>query len=782
MLLCIIAFQLNGQNRIIFDQITTNDGLSNGIIHDIYKDSHGFMWFCTEDGLNRYNGYDFKVYRSEPENVNVKRNIQFNSICEDNYGRLWIATTDGLYFFDNKTDNIYSFVHFTGIEDNSFFLDNTTAKVFIDSKGFLWVGTFYGLIQMDIRKPLVKNITENDISLFIADENDPSNRVSNDAIKSIIEDKDGNIWISSDSPYLDCFHYNTNSFTHHLIDIPEITKRENASLFINADKNNNIWIYTRTLGLYFWDRKNNSFSEFRLYDENNNPKNFSNIHVLFFDDKDQLWIGANGNGLFIYNTEDKTYEHYKKSIYDQSNLSSNAIYSIYKDNNGVVWIGTYLSGVNRYLTNKSYWGLHTSNPYTNNTLSADIVTNFCEDQNGYIWISTDGGGLNKWDRENNIFTKITKEDGLSANATVTLYCDADNRIWIGTYNGGLNIYDPRTKTIEKIFYNPSDTTSINSDSPWGFTRDDKGNMWIATLNSGLNLLKKNDEKFVNYTIENSAYEGPEQITNYSLTYLYIDSRNWLWIGTESGLDMVDLNLVDFSKNKPEFIFNHIKISETENSISNERISYITEDNTGKIWIGTKGAGINQLDPETMQFTTYTVNDGLAHNIVNGILFDDDDNLWISTNNGISFFDREEKQFHNFNSSDGLQANIFFKTACLKTSDGMMLFGGINGFNAFYPSDIKISESDLETTITGFDLFGKPVKAGDSINGRPVLNKPVYETEKIKLAYKENNISFKFSVLNYSAPEKVIYSYKLDGFDAEWQTTGSDYRIATYTNL
>jgi signal transduction histidine kinase/ligand-binding sensor domain-containing protein len=635
---------------------------------------------------------------------------------------------------------------------------------------------------MDIRNPDVMNINDRNISLFVADENDPSIRVSNDAIKSIIEDNDGKIWISNDSPYLDCYNYDTDKFTHHLVDVPKITERENTSLFINIDKSDNIWIYTRTLGLHVWDRKKDTFSEFKLYDEDYKQKNLSNIQVLFFDENDQLWIGTNGNGLFIYNIENEDYEHYLKSITDQSNLNSNVIYSIYKDNSGVFWVGTYLSGINKYLTNKSYWGLHTANPYTNNALSANKVTNFCEGQDGNIWISTDGGGLNKWDRRNNTFTNITKEEGLSVNAAISLYYDNDNRIWIGTYNGGLNIFDTRTETIEKIYNNPSDTTSISSNSPWDFAKDKQGNMWIATVNSGLNLLKKNSDDFVNYTITNSSYQGPAQITSYSLTHIYVDSRNWLWIGTESGLDMVDLNRVDFSDNKPELVFNHFKVSDTENSISNERISYITEDKNGTIWIGTKGAGINKLDPETMHFTVYNASDGLAHNIVNGILFDKNENLWISTNNGISFFDRKEKQFHNFNASDGLQSNLFYKTACLKTSDGMMIFGGINGFNAFYPSDIRISAPQLKTTITGFDLFGKPVKAGDSIKGRAILNKPVYETDKIQLGYEENNISFKFSVLNYSAPEKVIYSYKLDGFDDEWLSTESDYRIATYTNL
>lgn len=780
--LCLIAFQLKGQGNVMFDQITTDDGLSNGVILDIYKDSHGFMWFCTEDGLNRYDGYVFTVYRSEQEEVSIERNIQFNKICEDDYGRLWISTSDGLYFFDNRTENIYNFVRFKGIEDNSFYLDYPSVSVFIDSRGFLWVGTYYGVVQIDIRKKHLQDITENDIALFVADEDDSSKRISNDAVKSIVEDEDGKIWISSDSPYLDCFDYQSGNFTHHLVDVPEIIERQNVSLLIDADSNNNIWIHSRILGLHVWDRKNNSFSKFELYDENNQPENLNNIESLYFDENKHIWIGTNGNGLFIYNSEAKSYEHYKQSIYDQSNLNSNVIYSIYKDNSGVVWIGTYLSGINKYLTNKSYWGLYTSNPYTDNSLSADKVTNFCEDQEGNIWISTDGGGINKWDRDNNTFTKITKEDGLSVDAAITMYCNSDNRIWIGTYNGGLNIYNPQTGSFEQIYYDPADSTSINSNSPWDFVKDKEGNMWIATVNSGINLLKKNSKAFVNYTNTDGSNQGSNQITSYSLTHLYIDSRNWLWIGTESGLDMVDLNDVDFSEHKPELVFNHFKVSDTENSISNERISYITEDKKGNIWIGTKGAGINRLDPETMHFTVYTAIDGLAHNIVNGILFDDDDNLWISTNNGISFFDQKEKRFHNFNMSDGLQGNIFYKTACLKTSDGMMLFGGINGFNAFYPSDIKISAPGLETTITGFDLYGRPVKAGDIINGRAILNKPVYETDNIKLDYTENNISFKFSVLNHSAPEKVIYSYKLENFDDEWLTTGSDYRIATYTNL
>jgi len=767
---------------MIFDQITTKDGLSNGIIYDILRDSYGFMWFCTEDGLNRYDGYSFKVFRSESKDANITRNIQFNSITQDQYGRIWVSTSDGLYFYDNNSETIKQFVRYNKLTENSFFLDQTVVKTFIDSRGYLWVGTFYGLIQIDIRESEISQITKDDIILFITDATEPSRKISNDAIKSIVEDKDGKIWISNDSPYLDCYDYNTGSFSHILVDIPRILLWKNISMFLQIDEKDNFLIYTRDHGIVYWNRRLNTFSEFEIPGGKNKSVKLANAHTMLLDKSNRLWIGSDGNGLYVYDPAKGTYEHYEKSVHDQSNLSSNAIYSIYEDIDGTIWVGTYLSGVNKYANSKTQWGVHYSNPYSDQSLNADKVTNFCEDRNGDIWISTDGGGLNKFDRKNHVFTSFTQKEGLTVNATMSLFCDEDNRLWIGTYNGGLNILNINTGSLQKIFQDPADPSSISSNSPWGFAKDKWGNMWIATVNSGLNLLKHGKSTFVSYTNTENLNTSPKQISSYSLTYLFIDKKSRLWIGTESGLNMVDLTLVDFSKEKPELNFTHFIASATENSISNDRISYISEDSKGIIWIGTKGAGLNALNTETMKFTTYTVNNGLPHNIINGFLFDDDDNLWISTNYGISFFDRGKNQFHNFSSSDGLQSDLFYKTACLKTSDGMMLFGGINGFNAFYPSSIQIKQPNLVATITGFDLFSQRIEAGDSIDGKVLLKKPVYETDTISLNYKQNNISFEFSTLNYLSPDRVIFSYKLDNFDKEWVTTSADYRIAKYTNL
>ncbi|NLU38751.1 MAG: hypothetical protein GXX78_07660 [Bacteroidales bacterium] len=784
LVLLLLSFSLNirGQNRMIFDQITTKDGLSNGIIYDIMRDSYGFMWFCTEDGLNRYDGYSFKVFRSESKDANITRNIQFNSITQDQFGRIWVATSDGLYFYDNNSETIKQFVRYNKLTENSFFLDQTAVKTFIDSRGYLWVGTFYGLIKIDIRKPDIKQITKSDIHLFYVEEPEPSRRISNDAIKSIVEDKDGKIWISNDSPYLDCYDHNTESFSHILVDMPRILQWKNITLYLQIDEKDNFVIYTRGLGIVYWDRRLNTFSEFQIPGEKNKSVKLFNAHNMLLDKNNRLWIGSDGNGLYVYDPAKGTCEHYEKSVHDQSNLSSNAIYSIYEDIDGTIWVGTYLSGVNKYANSKTQWGVHYSNPYSNTSLNSDKVTNFCEDNNGDIWISTDGGGVNKWDRKNHVFKSFTQKDGLTVNATMSLLCDEANRLWIGTYNGGLNILNINTGLVQKIFYEPEDPSSINSNSPWGFAKDKWGNMWIATVNSGLNLLKHGESSFVSYTNTENLSIGSNQISSYSLTYLFIDKKSRLWIGTESGLNMVDLTLVDFSKEKPKLNFNHFIASATENSISNDRISYISEDSKGIIWIGTKGAGLNALNTETMKFTTFTVSDGLPHNIINGILFDDDDNLWISTNYGISFFDRRKNQFHNFSSSDGLQSDLFYKTACFKTSDGMMLFGGINGFNAFYPSSIQIKQPNLVATITGFDLFSQRIEAGDSIDGKVLLKKPVYETDTIFLNYKQNNISFEFSTLNYLSPDRVIFSYKLDDFDKEWVTTTADYRIAKYTNL
>src|SRR5574344_986811 len=287
-------------------------------------------------------------------------------------------------------------------------------------------------------------------------------------------------------------------------------------------------------------------------------------------------------------------------------MSSNAIYSIFEDSTGIYWFGNYITGISRIISKKLDFGVNFSLPHSETGLSHNIVTAFCEDKNGKIWISTDGGGLNLFDRKTNLFKhyKYAPNDpsSISTNVTMALFCDNQNNIWVGTYNGGLNKFDQKTQRFQNFRFNPNDSTTISSNHPWCFAQDKIGNLWVATCNVGLNLLKPGSSSFIRYRVKDPYYFGPLQIIPSAITHLLIDKQNRLWIATESGFDMVDLNNVDFNAKVPQLVFSHYLHSDSVNSISDNKISYIALDNDDNLWLGTKGRGLDKFDMKTSTFT------------------------------------------------------------------------------------------------------------------------------------------------------------------------------------
>lgn len=787
LLLSIFAVPLlmQGQNQIIFEELTINDGLSNGTINSIFKDSRGFMWFCTDDGLNRYDGYNFKIYRPERRNNRSVQSIQFLSVVEDVYGHIWIGTTYGLFYYSYNSDRIVKFSDIANIDFTNTPVSGSINCLLFDSNHYLWIGTYIGIARMKITSKDLTNIQRSDFDAFNADSNEDLS-ISDNNIFSFYEDRQHQIWVSTNSDRLDCYHYDTKQFTTTRLDVDNINNWGNLRKIIIGDDQDNLWISTQGRGLIYWNRGKNIFKQLNTLSKNNIDIDIHFIRSIMIDKQNRIWIGTDGNGLIVYDQVKNEIGHYFKHADDYSKISSNAIYSIFEDPSGIFWIGTYIMGLNKFVSDKLNFGAVYGSPYTKTGLSYNLVTGFCEDKNKQLWVSTDGGGLNLFNPKTNQF-KHYKHDpdnpaSISTNTTMTLFCDSENNIWVGSYNGGVNRFDQHTQIFSHYWHNPEDSTTISSNHPWSFAQDKNNNLWIATVDAGLNLLKSGSNKFSQYKNLNGSNSRPYQICSNAITQLFIDSNNNLWIGTEYGLDRVDLNQIDFNAPKPILQFKHYIPFENENSINYDRISYINEDKLGNIWVGTKGGGLNKLDIKTQLFENFSVNDGLPHNIIDGILVDQENNLWISTNNGISNLNTKTLKFTNYDISDGLQSSIFIKTSCFKTSNGMLLFGGINGFNAFNPEKITAQTTSLTTVLTDFYLFNQRVEAGSKFNDRIILPKIIGDLKKITLLYEENSFAFEFSALDYTNPEKISYSYKLTGFDKAWQITNSRMRVAKYTNL
>ncbi len=413
------------------------------------------------------------------------------------------------------------------------------------------------------------------------------------------------------------------------------------------------------------------------------------------------------------------------------------------------------------------------------SLSANGVLAVLEDRSGTLWIGTWDGGLNKRDRTTNKFTHYKHNpndpNSLSDNTVSVIYEDRTGILWVGTWNGGLNKFDRRTEKFYHYKHDPSNPKCISDDRILSIAEDESGILWIGTYYGGLNKFEKDSERFSHFKYNP---DNPNGISSTDVHILFIDRSGILWIGTKQGggLDALDLQKGKF--------FNYKNDPSDLNSLSDNKISSIYEDKSGTIWIGTQEGGLNKFDRVNGKFRHFKMEDGLPSDFVTGILEDDHGNLWISTTNGLSKFNPNTETFRNYDVEDGLQSNEFEELrAYCKSKTGELIFGGVNGFNIFYPDSIKDNTHIPPVYITDFQLFNKPVPIGyDSLSGRTILRKSIIECKEIELNYDDKVFSFEFAALDFQAPTKNKYAYIMEGFDKDWTYTDANRNLATYTNL
>lgn len=724
-------------NNLGFRHITSLNGLSHDTIYSIAQDKDGFMWFGTEDGINKYDGNTIKVYGSEVHNKSFLQNANCSALYVDKSNSIWIASWGGgLEVLNPRTKKIVSYVHEQSDSDS--ISDNNVQSIFEDSKGTLWIGTYTkGLNKFDPDK--------GKFTTYIHDDNN-DNSLSSNRVWSINEDSDGSLLIGTDRG-LDKFDPESGKFTHFDQEI------KNRVRTIYKDKSGTLWLGTEN-GLCKFDTKTREY-KYYLTGLENQLTNI--INSIYEDSRGTFWVGSS-NGLDIFNRETGEFDSYKNEFNDDNSLSNNDIRSIFEDKSSNLWIGTRGGGVNKIDIKPrafKYYGNFKNSPVT---LSDSNVNSVIEDSSGMIWIGTNNGGLDKFNKKSNeikyFMTDISKNENRSLNAMVE---DGDY-IWIGS-SGGLNKFNKVTGEIVTYKNEPNEVRSLSSNTILSIFKDSNGVIWVGTVSGGLNQYDKNNDTFINYI---SDRNNPNSISSNTVNCIYEDSLNNLWIGTQNGLNKFDRN------NK---VFTSFKYKEDDaNSISSNIISCIYEDRDKTLWIGTQ-TGLNKFDKDANEFKLYTTKDGLPNNQIHSILEDVKGNLWIGTSSGISMFNRKDEKFNNYDSHDGIKMISYNNNACTKTQDGEMIFCGNNGFNIFNPNDVNKSEFNPPIVISNFIVMGKKVN----------LNEILQNNEGIKLKYTDKIFSMEFSSLDFTNPEKNKYAYKLEGFDKDWNYTGSR-RYLSYTNL
>lgn len=749
---CLITIQLAAQTKSIarFSHLTTAEGLSQSTVTCILKDKYGFMWFGTMDGLNKYDGYQFKIYRTKQNNKKSLPNNQIKSLYEDPHGELWIGTMGGgLARYDRDND---SFEHVIKPQIGNNRIDVSVNAILEDSKGNFWVGTYTDLYSMDKKTG----------HLIRYQFKDTKGRAITAVVTSIFEDDRRNLWVGTENGLI-LFNKETQRSTYFTSTGAPGALSNNKINVITQHGDGYLWVGTYG-GLNRFDYHTNTFTTYK--NEQGNSKTISNNVVLSIvpDGTHKLWVGTE-EALELFDCKTGHFTHYQNNFADEESLSHNSIYALFLDKEGILWIGTFAGGINKYDLNHTYFQLF-KNFHVTSGQSTSTITSFAEQADGDIWVGSDGGSLNLWKRATNEFIHWDPNDkkGLNSFSVLSLLTTRDKKsLWIGTYERGLKRLDLSTGTFSH-FYSGKGPLQLSNNTIYALAEDRLGNIWLGTNGDGINIIQKNTPEIRKHRADGQA----NALNNNFIRAFYEDDNGDMWIATYGG----GINIYHPADNR------FTCYNRANSNLQSDIINTIYGDSDHNIWIGTIGGGLQRFDRQRKIFVNYREEQGLPSNVINSIVEDNNRQLWISTNNGVSRYSLDQHTFSNYNRYNGLQGKEFLAGADLKTSRGEILFGGNNGFNILHTASIRRNVHAPPVVFTDFQLFNKPVVIGAK---NSPLTRNINETKELALNYDQTVFTIEFAALGYTIPQENQYAYLLEGFDKEWNYVGNN-RRATYTNL
>ena len=732
---------------LAFNAYTSKNGLSNSHINAINQDSKGYIWIATNDGLNRFDGLNFEVFYSLPDDENTLSSSTVYDIANGKNGIVWFATFKGLCSFDYKTNK---FTRYEIPKQMSAVYPLPIRKI-INNDSILWLASSgAGLIKM--------NTKNNSYTFYRHTEN--TNSICSDHMLTIETDNKGKIWIGTENKGISIFDPNKQTFTHFNIKNDMLKSDCVLSLLYS---NGNMYIGTFEGGLSIYNLEEQKITHHTPTKEIGSISG-SIVYSLAVDNIGLIFVGTQDAGLQVFDPTKNKFSCFSNKNKNANGLINDNIHAVYFDKDNYLWLGVFQGGLNR-LKNKPLFDLATHNPEDpENTLPQKSILSIFPIQNQQILIGTDGGGLCVWDTKNNTFKTIRAgKSGLKSDIIRSVYQGYDKKIWIGTYQSGLQLYNHDTKTFTTYQNNPSDSTSLSHNDVTAIIEDRLGNLWIATNGGGLNLMDKKTGTFKRFVKEDN---NPNSLINNWITKLYLDKRGYLWIGTFWGLSRLD---------PLRYEFKNIELT-------NSNTYYcMLEDSNERFWAGTMN-GLNLIDIENASSQIFTTREGLPNNVINGIEEDSLGNLWISTNNGICRFNYNKKTIRNFSIEDGLQANEFIHGAHAKTENGEIIFGGIEGLNKFFPEKIIQNTTAPMILITNFLIFNKSVPVGELPDGRTILTQSITQTDEITLNHDDNSFTVEFKAIDFIEPQKIKYAVRIKEFNPEWIYYDYNQNSVTFTNL
>jgi PAS domain S-box-containing protein len=757
------AFPLFAGNHYIrFDRLTMENGLPHPVVYDILQDRQGFIWFATDGGLARYDGYTFTTFRPDPANPRSIRPGAALSVYEDRSGNIWISIrNNGISKYDPLTGTFASYRHDpanpNSLSNNSLSYDS----IYEDSTGILWFGTSDGLNRFD---PAVQT--------FKRYYHDPANpdSLGKGVIRTIAPDPsdDRILWIGTHEG-LSRFDRISEHFVRYQHDRKNPDTISHNIIWkihgeLSEEKKTILWICTAG-GLDRFDTAAGTFAHFKNDPDNANSLSNNNVYSIIPAGDGTFWVGTHGGGLNRFDPKKNTFVAYQTSKNPES-ISSNTIHPLYYDRSQTLWIGTWGGGISRIDPLNQKTRLYDEN----SGLSHSAVLSLHEDRSGIIWIGTWNGGLNRFDPETETFEYFRNDpdnpQSLSNDVVGCLYEDSHDVLWVGTWGGGLNRFDRETRRFTRYMYEPDNPESLSDNAVRGICEDEAGSLWIATTNGGVNRFDRSTGKFTRYLHDE---DHPGSISTNNIWSSFKDSSGILWFTGTAGLNR-------FDPEKEQFVHYHHDEHDPY-SISSDGVISIYEDSQKRLWIATE-FGLNLFDRSTGRFTRYFAAQGLPDNRISGMCQDNAGNLWIGTGKGLCRFHPKTLSIAAYSIADGMQGYLFFYPAAIKSRRGKLWFGGPRGLNGIDPEKFTENPNEPPVVLTDFQIAGRSVFPGEN----SVLQQDISMARDINIPPHISKIGFEFSALNYTVSEKNRYAYKMEGFDKDWIYTGSDNRFARYTNL
>ncbi len=730
-----------------FHNLSIEDGLSQSIVFNITQDKTGYMWFATQDGLNRFDGSTFKVFKTDTDKTNAIADNYIYPLAYDDDNNLWLGTRSA--GINKLALDKYWFSHYSPA--NSALTSNRITALHANGNR-VWLGTYQGQLHYFDK-------SNNKVSEVLLQTQKP--------IYSLLIDSHLQLWVGTHGDGVYLYDLASGQQSHFVSGTTSSMGLSHNSIFtIHEDNNKQVWLGSQGGGLFRYDQQQKVFRNWRHDANNNTSLSHDQVRVIFSDRQNRLWVGTRGGGLNLYQPNSDSFSHFKHDIGDKYSLAHNRIYSIFEDNNSMLWIGT-ANGISKL----DPLSLVFKNLKAPKDLNSKDIWSLYQDTNEHLWVGSWGGGVNSFDGDLNANDAQNRINTLlNNNAIKAMLEDEQKRLWIGTWGGGLELIDVNQNSTIHFVADDTDIHSLADNNVLSLLIDDKQQLWVGTDGGGLNRFNQQQQSFSHK--DNSAHlllNIPAQKIN----SLFQDKDRNYWVGTDGyGLyryNRAQRTLVQYTKGEPG-----------KYHISHNTVRTIYEDKQGYIWVGTSN-GLNRITQTTGETHHFGVEQGLANQVVYAIEADQQDNLWLSTNKGISRFNPNVGLFTNFDRTDGLVGNEYNAGASVALKDGRLAFGGTNGVTTFTPKLLKVNNSAGGISVTNVLLDQKPLHQHSHANLSLYASLPEQQ-QSIELTHQVNRLSLSFAHLRYVKNMGSEFSYRLIGFDHTWQYHLGKSLTVDYTNL